>query len=255
MTPQSGKTDASYGPLDGVTRLDHPFQSSDPVAMPKVAIVQFDDRPDNVLWPLNALMARNAQYAKAHGYHYEFSRQTETDIPPHWNKIFLVERFLGAGYDIVAWLDSDAVVHDFSIAIESLFEKDTGFVFSSDLPIWRAESPINAGVFFARGEFGRTLMREWGALFPAPLWRKKDNTWNFAEHAWAGPAYEQGAFSEKLLPRYKGPALRQLPWQILQSPYPQPGAFTLHFPNHLRANSLLYLHQIDAKGDLAKPPT
>jgi hypothetical protein len=213
--------------------------------MPRVAIVQFDDRPSENLGPLNALVARNALYARMHGYTHEFSRHLERDVPVYWNKIFLVDRFLNAGYDIVAWLDSDAVIHDFSVPIETLFEKDESFVFASDLPIYTQISPINAGVFFIKGDFGRALMREWLALYPAQLWKKIDGKWNYQDHAWAGAAYEQGSFAETLLPKYAGtPAFRQLSWKKLQSPYPQKDSFTLHFPNKLRMNCLLYLNQL-----------
>ena len=214
--------------------------------MAKVAIVQFDDRPDAQLWPLDRLMARNALYAQRHGYHYEFTRAPERDVPSYWNKIFLAEKFLGAGFDTVAWLDSDAVIHDLDRPIESLAPGPEGFVFSGDLPIWKTVSPINAGVFFAQGDFGRALLAEWAALYPAELWKKTGGKWNFDAHAWAGPAYEQGRFADLLFPKYSGhPAFRQLSWKVLQSPYPVSEAFSLHFPNNLRLNALVYLRQIE----------
>src|SRR5580704_5371669 len=171
--------------------------------MAKVAIVQFDDRPDEMLGPLPALVARNARYARMHGYTHEFGRHPEQDMPPYWNKIFLLQRVFQAGFDIVAWLDTDAVIHDFSLPIESLFEKDEGFIFAGDLPIYNRVSPINAGVLFFKGEFGRGLLAEWATLYPAHLWKKRaDGKWDFEAHVWAGPAYEQGSFAEKLLPKY-----------------------------------------------------
>ena len=214
--------------------------------MGKVAIVQFDDRPDDKLGPLNVLRARNARYAKEHGYHYAFARQAERDIPHYWNKVFLTERVLSSGFDIVAWLDTDAVIHDFETPIEAFFPKDEGFVFAADLPIWKAvTTPFNAGVFFCRGDFGRMLLREWQSLYPANVWKKVDGKWNFTDHVWAGPAYEQGAFVDHLFRKYwASPAFKQMSWKILQSPYPQAETFSLHFPSHLRTNTLLYLQHL-----------
>jgi hypothetical protein len=215
--------------------------------MSKVVIVQFDDRSDEELGPLAHLVARNAAYAAERGYTHAFIRGHDNQVPVFWHKVALIERYLGE-HEFVAWLDTDAVVHDFQLDIEGLFTGPEMMVFSPDLPIYPVPLPFNAGVFFCRGERARALMQEWQALYPAHLWRKQAGAWNFQEHVWAGPAYEQGSFAEKLYSRYAGtPAFRSLSWRQLQSPYPLPESLTLHFANMFRPNSILYLNALPGR--------
>jgi hypothetical protein len=214
--------------------------------MGKVAIVQFDDRSDAVLGPMRRLIDRNAAYAAARGYTHVLATKPAHDIPIFWNKVHVIAEHLANGFDCVAWLDSDAVVHDFSLDIPALFDGEQAFVFAGDLPVWQRISPFNAGVFFVKGASGLALMREWQALYPAHLWRKQGAEWICPEQPWAGPAYEQGAFAEKLVPKFAASGLlKQLPWQALQSPYPLPQSLTLHFQNSFRANFLLYLKMLE----------
>ena len=210
--------------------------------MPRVAILQYDDRSDSQLGPLRVLVARNEDYAARQGYAHFFIRTPERDLPPHWLKVHLIDRLLREGFDMVAWLDTDAVVHDPRLSIPALFEGEAAFVFAGEPPIWAKPSPFNAGVFFCKGDAARALISAWLALYPAPLWKKQDGEWNHRDHVWAGPAYEQGAFVEQLLPRHAAdPALRALSWRRLQSPFPLPESLTLHFPNVLRPNAMVYL--------------
>lgn len=215
--------------------------------MSKLAIVQFDDRSDEALGPLLHLIKRNADYAAARGYDHVFIRSHDNQVPVFWNKVSLIERQL-ASHDFVAWLDTDAVVHDFGLDIEALFTGPEAMIFSGDLPIYPVPLKFNAGVFFCRGDGARELMAEWRSLYPAKLWRKIAGQWNFPEHVWAGPAYEQGSFADKLYPKYAGtPRLRELPWRQLQSPYPLAESLTLHFANMFRPNAILYLNALEGR--------
>jgi hypothetical protein len=215
----------------------------------RVAIVQYDNRSGTGFLPLKLLIARNQAYAKLHGYQHFFC-QSEPSLPVYWYKVYLVHQYLSSGFDIVAWLDSDAVFHKFTIPIESLFENSEMFVFSSDLPVFAPPSPFNAGIFLAKGAFGLDLMGEWLSLYPADFWTKQDSQWVCKHPVWAGPAYEQGTFAEKLLPKYEdGPFLKRLPWEMLQNPYPIGESMTLHFPRFFRSNCYIYLTH------MAKIPT
>jgi galactosyl transferase GMA12/MNN10 family len=212
--------------------------------MNRVAIIQFDDRSDSELGPMLHLVARNAAYARERGYHHAFVRDHDNNVPVFWHKVALIERYL-EDFEFVAWLDTDAVIHDFGLTIEQLFNGPERMIFSADLPIYPVPLPFNAGVFFCRGIAARELMSEWRALYPAHLWRRQGGQWNFQDHVWAGPAYEQGSFAEVLFPKYAPtPAFRQLSWKMLQSPYPLPESFTLHFANMFRPNAILYLNML-----------
>lgn len=213
--------------------------------MSKIAIVQFDDRTDQEIGPMRVLVARNGDYADTYGYHHVFVRQFKKNVPPYWYKVYLVDEYLASGFDTVVWLDSDVVVHDFSIWIESFLANQEAFVFSGDLPIWKSSTPFNAGIFMCRGEFAKKLMKEWLLLYPPHLWTKKGNEWVCKDPRWSGPAYEQGSFTETLLPKYYGtPAFKQLPWKMLQNPYPLKESFTVHFQNTFRPNCMLYVHDL-----------
>lgn len=210
--------------------------------MPKVAIVQFDNRSDADLHPLDLLIARNALYCRKHGYHHAFLRSHDRDIPVYWLKCHLMEEFLSAGFDIAVWLDTDAVIHDLEIPIESFFDGREIFVYSGDVPIWENTSPFNAGVFFCKGGQCRELMQDWLSHYPADSWEKRDNGWVCKDAVWAGPAYEQGCFVNHVLPRYRStPLFKPLSWKVLQSPYPLDESFTLHFTRLMRGNSYVYL--------------
>ena len=138
--------------------------------MPKVAIVQFDNRPHEKLGLMPHLLQRNRAYAERHGYEHHFFNEATVDLPVYWQKPHLCKQVLGAGYDLVAWVDTDAVFHDFERGIESLFEGGETMVAAGDNPYWSA--PFNAGVFFVRGAGGIPLMDRWLGLFPATAWTR-----------------------------------------------------------------------------------
>lgn len=189
---------------------------------------------------LNGLLQRNRAYAAAHGYAYHHIGKIDLDLPVFWIKPFLLAHFLHTTYDTILWLDTDAVVHDIDRRIEDFFVGDEGLVYSQDLPVWPA--PFNAGVFACR-KHALPLFQEWCGLFPQDQWMKDEHgKWQCLHEEWAGPAYEQGAFSQIILPKYKdGPLLREVSWKVLQNPFPTPESFTLHFMATFKVNVPIYL--------------
>jgi hypothetical protein len=208
----------------------------------KIALLQFDNRPIPQLGAMAFLLHRNQTYAARHGYDYLFLDRVYYDLPVYWQKPKLVRHFLSTGYDMVAWLDTDAVVHDLDRRIETLFEGAEQMVAAGDNPHW--DSPFNAGVFVARGAGGVAMMDRWSELFPAERWTRTETAW-ICDEDWAGPAYEQGAFNGRLLEGFKASgALRLVDWHVLQSPFPMDGAFTVHFAGPFKANLPAYLRLI-----------
>lgn len=205
----------------------------------KIAIVQFDSRPPDALGFLAPLVLRNSHYAKQHGYEHFFVSRLGMDIPPFWAKPHVVMFYLKSGYDIVLWLDTDAVVHDLAMPVTRFFVGDEVFIYASDNPVWR--SPFNAGVFICKGIVALDLMLEWAALYQPDQWEKHENDWRCRDARWAGPAYEQGSFAINILPKYGQSGLfKQLPWEVLQSPFPVDNSFTLHFAERFKANIRVY---------------
>lgn len=205
----------------------------------KIAIVQFDSRPPDALGFLAPLIVRNSHYAKQHGYEHFFVSRLGMDIPPFWAKPHVVMFYLKSGYDIVLWLDTDAVVHDLAMPVTRFFVGDEVFIYASDNPVWR--SSFNAGVFICKGIVALDLMLEWAALYQPDQWEKHENDWRCRDARWAGPAYEQGSFAINILPKYGQSGLfKQLPWEVLQSPFPVDNSFTLHFAERFKANIRVY---------------
>jgi hypothetical protein len=208
----------------------------------KVAIVQFDNRDDDKISSFSGLIERNKQYARVKGYDYFFIRNCDLDLPPYWLKPHLIGNLLERGYDIALWIDTDAVIHNFDLSVEALFVGDENMVFSPDNPFW--PSKFNAGVFACKGPLGLELMKAWASLFPVSKWEKREGSWECTD-VWAGPAYEQGAFSEHMLARYKD-RLRCASWRLLQSPFPLEDSFVVHFASFAKINIASYLASIEA---------
>lgn len=208
----------------------------------KIAVIQFDNRPIDKLGLMPFLLQRNKVYAARRGYAYHFLSTQDIDLPVYWLKPHLCRQFLNDGYDIVAWIDTDAVVHDLERRIEDLFAGPEVMLAAGDNPFWK--SPFNAGVFFVKGAEGAALMQRWSALFAGTAWRRTETAW-ICDDEWAGPSFEQGAFIQHLLPETAASgALRLIDWRVLQGPFPTDGAFTLHFAGGFKANLPAYLHLI-----------
>ena len=206
----------------------------------RIAIIQFDNRPVGELGLMPFLVERNRDYAKRHGYDHFFLTQPVFDLPAYWQKPSLLKRFMDGGYDHVAWLDTDAVVHDLDRRIEGLFAGREAMVAAGDNPFW--DAPFNAGVVFARRETGGgELMGRWAALFPKAAWTRTEAAWVCREE-WAGTSFEQGAFNTHLLETERDTGgLRLADWSELQSPFPLAQSFTLHFAGPFKANLPAYV--------------
>lgn len=205
----------------------------------RVAIVQFDDRPREQIGLYSWLMRRNQAYAARQGYDYHYFDQARFDLPVYWQKPSLCRKVLESGYDLVAWLDTDAVVNDLERRIEDVFSGPEVMVAAPDNPFW--SSPFNAGVFFARGAGGARVMGRWADLFAGTAWRRTETAW-ICEEDWAGPDFEQGAFALHLLDELaRSGELKLLDWRTLQAPFPTAEAFTLHFAGPFKANLPAYL--------------
>lgn len=204
----------------------------------KVAIVQYDNRNEHDLGAMGGLIKINANYAKKHGYEHIFYQDVYLNVPPYWAKVFAVLDAINRGFDIVLWLDSDAVVHDFEKTVESFFEGPEVFIYSSDCGIW--PEFFNAGIFFVKKEAKR-VVEEWAGLYDESLWVKEPEWWRHCQGRWAGEAFEQGTFTEHIIPKYEN-VLKKIDWQTIQSPYPTDKSFIVHFAGKFRENAIMYVH-------------
>lgn len=110
-------------------------------------------------------------YAERHGYELVTTNVADARRPPAWAKVPLLQRLL-EDYELVLWLDADAIVVDPSGDIAALLEPDR------ELGIVRhrhhGQLVPNTGVMLLRaGAFARTLLaRMWSAthLVEHPWW-------------------------------------------------------------------------------------
>ncbi len=188
------------------------------------AVLQFDDRPLSTTF--EKLQAQVKQYCSLHHYDHIFIKESE-DIPPYWQKVHLAKTLLEKKqYKGVLWLDTDAVIHDMKKPIDSFLKEGKSFYYSPDSPKW--SSNFNAGVWMVvDNPDGHMIMDEWMKEYKKASWKKHNGQWKSLGQ-WAGETYEQGSFSNKILPKHKD-KLERLPWQVLQSDFPEENSFTLHF--------------------------
>lgn len=196
-------------------------------------LIQYDDRTDPLF---EQLMARNRAYCDHHEYTYW--RPTEKlQMPPYWIKVALVQYAMNQpGVQFVAWLDSDACVHARERRLEELFRTHHDFLISEDA--WSAKD-LNVGVFIVRvTERSRRMVAEWLACYPEEQWAYtpatkqwtcKDTQTNAVSCVWAGPAYEQGAFNERILPQFPD-TVQRFPVHVFDcsAPIPPPDTFSCH---------------------------
>lgn len=195
-------------------------------------IVQLETRTDA---PQHHLIQRNREYAQLHGYAHKLCTKESQTMPPYWQKVQLVSEALQR-YECVLWIDSDAVVHDTSRAIP---EFDGDMAIAPDIAIWN--SPFNAGVFIVK-HTAVDIIDRWLALYNPTSWTRDASTgkWTTAGE-WANSmAYEQGAFSQDVLPLYRK-RITVISPKVMQSPLPLPESWTLHFPTIFRNNMIVYI--------------
>lgn len=168
-----------------------------------VVILQYENRSNPLF---EELMARNVAYAARHDYLYVRPTQ-EFDLPPWWIKVFLVQTIMKTQPDVkyIAWLDSDAVIHNQSKPITALFKEKTG---SPDFLLsycnWHTmPTTANVGVFYIRvNEHSRAAVDRWAACYNPERWsRDARGKWK-TPGVWAGDDYEQGALNSFVIPAF-----------------------------------------------------
>eukprot|EP00803_Ostreobium_quekettii_P003011 evm.model.scf_1070.2 EVM.evm.TU.scf_1070.2 scf_1070:8177-9632(+) len=140
---------------------------------PAVAIVALSDVGKNVskdLWDpkgrsfegvLEATRANKEDYAKRHGYRYfDASFLLDTSRPPAWSKILAVQNYLDQ-FDWVMWMDSDSVVTNPNIRLESILPAGDKL----DLIVTKDLGGYNAGMWFVRNSaWSRKFLTTWWSM-------------------------------------------------------------------------------------------
>lgn len=213
-------------PKRRVEQISEPFKIKE-----KYAIVQYDDR--DLSKEHTTFVKINKAYAARHGYDHFLITNGYEDVPPYWAKVKCVKDILNTKegekyvYKGVLWIDTDACVTRIDTSFDEAFQTDKDFVFSPDGPWF--ESSMNAGVWFVRNTpKGREIIDTWYSHYKPSDWEKEgEKKWR-SKGTWAGTTYEQGAFTDLVMPKFKDD-MENKPWQFLQGFYKTDQSFTVHF--------------------------
>lgn len=168
----------------------------------KILLLQIEDRNDP---KLKNLMNQNQKFCSTNSeLEYVFLTKSKEDVPPYWAKVFEITKLMKQRNDIdyVMWLDSDALLVNFS-NLKTLLKSNPQYSFfcSPDAPIWL--SSFNAGAFVVKNNsIGNQIMNVWCTYYPRQNWTNQNGAWS-TTGAWAGKDYEQGSFVSYILTNNK----------------------------------------------------
>jgi hypothetical protein len=204
-------------------------------------IIQYDDRP---IGKYDAeFMKRNRAYAKKHGYHYSFINSGYTNIPPYWRKVAIAKDMLETDkYKGVMWLDTDAVIFNMSIPLDSVGNSAKHFFKATNA---RGNHIFNAGVWTVKNTAqGKEIMRKWMALYDPSKWQHDGTRW-INNGDWAGNDYEQGSFAYRIDPEHKGNinTVNESTFQGLYNNHNKSDVFVYHFYNIFKTRRAKFLKE------------
>lgn len=158
----------------------------------KCLIYQYDDRGD-----IYGVSSINKSYADKHGYDYIFFTKYYDNIPVYWQKTFIARDYLEK-YDIIFYLDSDALIHYKENPLEYYLEGKT-IALSYDLVLHL----FIAGAFIIRNNnISKKILDRWCKYYDPRVW-KENNGKLYTKSYYSGLEYEQGSFGLLILPEYK----------------------------------------------------
>jgi hypothetical protein len=159
----------------------------------KFAIITYENRKDVEYITLHN--KNMTEYCKKWNYDYLFYDQCIHNV--YWCKMYLVLDALKTGkYDYVLWMDSDAIIKNSNISLDSIVNK-----YSSDIYVNfdNGKSVFCAGVFMIKNSpIGIAYLEEC---------IKQNNKKCLTENnqlkgIWAGLCYEQGIMNELIFQKY-----------------------------------------------------
>lgn len=200
----------------------------------KWLVLQYDDRP--IEYEYANLMNRNKKYCKQHGYAYKFIKRGYSNIPPYWRKVSLVKEYL-KNYKGILWLDTDAVIFNLNISLDSLTNSSKQLFISND--DWNSHPlHFNTGIWIIKNTIEmHRLLDDWIHTYNEKDWLKDSmNKWH-STGGWSGTTYEQGSFNKNIYSKYKE-YIKSPPCNILQGALEDINSpnkpFILHFWNCLK---------------------
>jgi len=145
----------------------------------KTAILMYCTPNLMELWARHTLLL-NRKYAKRHGYNFVLISKPYDDSVTHaWQKIPAMIELLNKGYELVMYIDTDAIFNKQEITVESISNKYPGdILFCSDEANSGGLYKINGGTVIVKNTpRTKQLLQQWWGL------RKKYK--EFAYEQWA----------------------------------------------------------------------
>ena len=217
-------------PPDRLGSGDAPHALSPEPGDEHLCLTQFESR-DNETIPevIMVLLEHNrAKCQRSAQCSYIRVSETSRSLPPYWNKVQAVKEIMDSRTDchVIFFLDSDAALTTAPSSLLSLLG-DKEMAITGDRP--GGQSPeFNAGVWGIRNNVaGKNIVNSWIERYPAHRWRKKDSgQWEcfktvvaaggLNECLWARAAYEQGSFTNHILPRHVH-EIRFVDWRTINT--------------------------------------
>ena len=191
-----------------------------------IHIVSLDTRTE---WPMNDIITIHrrswSDYAKHHGYRYEFYTKCVNALPVYWQKIQLALDILTETSDTeyYVWCDTDTVVKNTAMPLESIIDQmDASIYIAQDGP---KRPTLCAGFFIIKNNVvGRQFLRDCLQRYQntSRCIQSKDGL----AGEWAGECYEQGVMNHFLRTTYQK-HLYRIPVLYLTNHYSD--AMILHF--------------------------
>lgn len=120
------------------------------------------------------------RYAEIHGCDVRVVRDLNTGRPPAWNKIIAIQDTLRAGYDVVFWIDTDALFVRFDAGIRDEIRDGkhlylvSHHIFLDPMPGMQVRLDVpNTGVMLLRND-------PWTVGLLDAIWKREE----FLDHRW-----------------------------------------------------------------------
>ena len=75
----------------------------------------------------------NSEYCKERGYDFFVESERLSDRSPQWDKVAIAEKYID-DYDLIFWIDADAMITRFDVKIEEFLEDGKWFFICDDTP-------------------------------------------------------------------------------------------------------------------------
>lgn len=148
---------------------------------------------------------------------YIFQKNYESELPIYWHKLLFCKEHL-PNYDYILWLDSDTIIYNPEIKIESLLN-DKHVYIGTDYPyISSIFCPYNSGIFIIQNsKEGSNYLNDC----------IKDGKYVLSG-IWAGMCYEQGVMNHLIQWKYKNVTKIIPPHIFTSSDRKEESSFILH---------------------------